>query len=1090
MLRGLGEFIARRRRALLVVWIIVLVASIPLAANLNKVLIYSESAFMPKNVESLEAEDIMAKQFPHAEKTDLVILLIHDVKDPALRRAVKSFEKEAPSQVPQVKEVSSIYDVYDAMLAKYWEIMNKTYSEIYKGVLQGAMKLHENMYGLKENLTRLHEAVVMTKSQVITLHKNIQETKTSVAQALSLVYGVPDLYLHIWSNVLASTAAAAPQTPLQTVREKAILEAEKMMKTSSEPAKKYLEVFAQQLDKSIEKNLGGNLTAGKVAQAIAAGQLDPRRIGQSIVESLAPQILQQVPGLTGGMAERLVSSFNLDNYRDEQALKEFVVALFAEKMGGTMPRGVIEMLYDEGPELSSETLKKITRLLVSAAVASKGITMPSEIIDAVYDLGDNPSEQAWRSLIVGLTLKNAGRMGLNVTREFVEAVYDLGPSPTQQAYQQLAEKIASEKLQEITGQHPPPRFPDDIPPEIRGRMINENGTIMLLSVAFQPGYTSKELAHATEKLQELMNKTLEANGLGGVKTYFTGPPAFSLDLEKTTKGDVERIDKVTVVLVVVLLASLLASIVAPVIPLVTVGVAMSLALAALYMAGKYVIDIPYYIRNMITPILMGVGVDYSIYMLYRFREELDKEKSRDEATVEAVTYAGEAIVSAAFTVIVGFGALMASDFKMLRSMGFSLALAILLVLIAALTLTATILSLLGVKAFWPYRKKREKGGGLRAGYLRRAAETATRRPLAIITVFLVITAVSAGVLAGMHRTYDYTELMPETPSIKGFEIMREEFGLGGLSMLYAVVVSDKPLVENGLLTRDAYEMLTEFVTTIGFLPGVDNTSIISLVSPMGKPLEYNQVANISSNPAARNTLGIDGRTALIMFSLKYPSLSMKAFNTVQKVRKAGRSVAERWGAKLYVGGESAVMDDMNNLVNYEFTYKILPLAVIGVFIVLFLLLRSAKVALSLLLAIGTSIGWALALLVVGFQWIMGVDIYWLTPIMITTALLGLGMDYGIFLVTRVKEELDKGREKIDAIITAVETTGMVITACGIIMAAAFGSLGASSFKMLQEMGFAFAAAVLLDTFLVRPLFLPSILRIVRWRERKQESLHS
>ncbi|MDK2384894.1 MAG: MMPL family transporter, partial [Candidatus Korarchaeota archaeon] len=367
-----------------------------------------------------------------------------------------------------------------------------------------------------------------------------------------------------------------------------------------------------------------------------------------------------------------------------------------------MPTGVIEILYDE-PSLSQETLRKVVKLLVSAKLASMGAAVPGELIDAVYALGDNPSPEAWRELVVGLAVRGAARLGLNVTRDFAEAVYDLGPRPSDEDYEALASKIAEEKIREIMSMHPPPRFPEDIPREIRGRMINKNGTIMLLSVAFQPGYTSRELARATEKLQDLLSSVLEKNGLADVERYFTGPPAFSLDLQETTKGDVERIDKVTVILVVVLLASLLASIVAPMIPLVTVGVAMALALAALYLEGRYVIDIPYYIRNMITPILMGVGVDYSIYMLYRFREELDKGRSRDEATEEAVTFAGEAIVSAAFTVIVGFGALAASDFKMLRSMGFSLALAILLVLVAALTLTATILSLLGARAFWPYK---------------------------------------------------------------------------------------------------------------------------------------------------------------------------------------------------------------------------------------------------------------------------------------------------------------------------------------------------------------------------------------------------
>jgi len=1086
VLRGLGRFIAKRRKALLAVWIVVLVVSIPLAIHLNDVLVYNEEAFMPKNVESLKAEKIMSREFPKLEETSLVVVVAHNVSDTRLEKAVRSFEQEAPGKIPQLKDIESIYDVYSIILAKYWQVMNTTYKKIYGEVLEGAKQLHDNMYGLKENLTKIHAAIIQTKEQIVELHKNIQETKSSIGELLTLVYGVPGLYLQAWGAVLNKTAHQAPATPISMVDEEALTVAEKNLPANaSQTARQYMEEFSKQWTAMLQEKLGGNATALQAGIAVARGMINVTALAQQIILKEAPPMLHQYFNMDEALAEKMVSFFNLKNFRDKEALRKFVVSLFEEKTGGMVPTGAIEMLYDEGPTLSDKTLRSLTELLVSARLASMGVKLPPQLLETLYNLGEHPSEDQWRSLVVELTVSNAGKMGMNVSRSMAEAVYNLGPNPSSQAYEKLAESIAKEQLDKIISQHPPPRFPQDIPQDIRSRMINKNGTVMLLSIAFKPGYTSRELTNATRLLMKLFKSELEKQGIAdSTKSYFTGTPAFNADMEDSTKGDVERIDRMTVVLVIVLLAALLTSIVAPLIPLFTVGVAIVLALAALYLQGKYVMDLPYLIRNMITPVLMGVGVDYSIYMLYRFKEELDKGKGKDEATEEAVTFAGEAIISAAFTVMVGFGALAASGFSMLRSMGIGLAVSVLMALIAALLLTSTILSLLGVKGFWPYKPSGRKKGGLRAGYLRRAAEAATRRPAAIITVFLVLTAISGAVLLGMHRTYDYTELMPKTQSIKGFKILQNEFGLGGLSMAYLVVSFNQPVVENGVLTQKAYNTLKTIVEKLSSIKGVDKNTIVSLVSPRGRLLSYQQAANISANPVVEQTLGVDNRTVLVMASLKYPSMTMKAFNTIQDVRKAVRGVVENNGGKLYVGGESAVMDDMNNLVNYEFTYKILPIAIIGIFIVLFALLRSATIALSLLAAIGTSIAWALALLVATFQWILGIKIYWLTPIMITTALLGLGMDYGIFLVTRVKEEMIKGKEKVEAIITAVETTGMVITACGIIMAAAFGSLGVSSFKMLQEMGFAFAAAVLLDTFLVRPLFLPSILRLSKWREKK------
>lgn len=736
---------------------------------------------------------------------------------------------------------------------------------------------------------------------------------------------------------------------------------------------------------------------------------------------------------------------------------------------------------DAGAAITSGTLDPAALMVTAvrdtapqffAAITDEVTAKKVAKLAEAFSLENYSDPEALRQFIVKAVMAQASMGGFTVPREVVEQLYTLGPDAPAEALQQIAETLADRMIEQVIEQHPPPRFPEGIPEKLRSRFISKAGDTMLILVSLAPECPQNVASDNAKKLYSILDDTLKAHGVDA-EHYVTGTAAFSADLEEASRDDVSRIDKVTVVLVILLLAALLLSPIAPGVPLFTVGMAIMVAMSALYAEAK-VVDLIYMVRNMVTPVLMGVGVDYSIYLLYRFREELARGRGKDEAVGETVRFAGETIMGAALTVMAGFGALAAADFRLLQSFGYSLALVVLVALVAALTLTPSVLAALGRRTFWP---SKIGGGarGARASYLRRAARLAVSRPVAVIVVFLAITAAAGAVLLRMERTYDYTELMPETQSLQGFKLLSEEFAETGLAQIYIIAEFDEPVVQNGVLTRDAYDRLVSLIATLTTVEGVDAGAIASPVTSGGTVLSYEQASN-ASTAMQQGLISSDAKSVLLVVSLPYKPRSTEAIMLVGEIRNALRET----GVTTYVGGEPAAIYDMNELVNRNFAYRILPAAVVLILLVLYLLLRGAVAALSLLLAIGTSIVWALAALVLVFQYGVGVEIYWLTPIMLVTTILGLGMDYGVFLSSRVKEEMLKGASKEEAILRAAETTGLVITACGLIMAAAFGSLMLSEFRMLQEMGFALASAVLLDTFLVRTLFLPSILKVIRW----------
>jgi RND superfamily putative drug exporter len=155
--------------------------------------------------------------------------------------------------------------------------------------------------------------------------------------------------------------------------------------------------------------------------------------------------------------------------------------------------------------------------------------------------------------------------------------------------------------------------------------------------------------------------------------------------------------------------------------------------------------------------------------------------------------------------------------------------------------------------------------------------------------------------------------------------------------------------------------------------------------------------------------------------------------------------------------------------------------IIGIYIVLMIVLGSIISPLRSILTILLSISWTLATTMILFQYVLGVPVLWIIPMVLLVMCLGLGMDYDIFITTRIREEAQKGRETNDAIINAMRNTGGVITACGVIMAGAFGTLLLSQGSLLREFGFALMFAILLDAIIVRIYLVPAIVSLLgKW----------
>jgi RND superfamily putative drug exporter len=224
---------------------------------------------------------------------------------------------------------------------------------------------------------------------------------------------------------------------------------------------------------------------------------------------------------------------------------------------------------------------------------------------------------------------------------------------------------------------------------------------------------------------------------------------------------------------------------------------------------------------------------------------------------------------------------------------------------------------------------------------------------------------------------------------------------------------------------------------------------------------------------------VDGRTTLLYVSFVGSPYSEESQSTIDSLKeKLGAYERNNTGTTLLLGGSNVGTYEYQKMCTDKYAI-VIPVVLIGIFLILVLLLRSVFTPARLVFTLLMSISWTLAAFIIVFQYWMQVSVSWILPIILFCVLMGLGVDYDIFLVSRIREEVLKGRGEEEAIKQAVESTGTIITLCGAVMASAFGSMLLSSMLELKEFGFVLCLAIILDATVMRLVIVPAIMVLMK-----------
>ncbi len=631
-----------------------------------------------------------------------------------------------------------------------------------------------------------------------------------------------------------------------------------------------------------------------------------------------------------------------------------------------------------------------------------------------------------------------------------------------------------------------------------------NQTTSVISFTTDPRQISTNGHSAYDTVYLNINADISANILPALRAKIVhqpniqisigGGPVFYNDIQKVSEDDLRRAELLTFPIALLALLLVFRSVAAAVVPALIGGCSVVVSLALIYFIALHT-TVSIFALNITTLFGLGLGVDYSLFMVSRFREELSHGKTVDEAILTTINTAGRAVSVSALAVSIGLLGLLLFNFNVLRSIGAGGAFVVVISLTAALTLLPAILSIVGTRInafpvripFWgkPQAANSAKLSRLsgESKFWRRLSLLVMRRPWQFfIPVIVLLLLLGAPFLQVKLGAPDASILPNSVPSRAAFNLLTQQFNAAETNPIIIAVQTQK----GDMLTPQNLTYLETLVTRLQQDPSVARVDSLLTLDPRFTftQLEYLYTSSAGAqdpylSQAMKNL--VSGNTTVVSVISKYGMISSQSEALVQDIRATNFQ-----GLHIEVTGATAGVVDYVNTLYSQFPLAILLIA-LTTYIVLALLFKSVILPLKALAMNTLSILSAYGALVFIFQEGHFSSLLQFSalgfveasaPIVIFCALFGLSMDYEVFLLTRVREEYLKSGDNTQSVAAGMERSGAIITSAATIVIIVSGGFVSANMIIVKALGVGMALAVFMDATLVRGLLAPAAMQLL------------
>jgi RND superfamily putative drug exporter len=565
-----------------------------------------------------------------------------------------------------------------------------------------------------------------------------------------------------------------------------------------------------------------------------------------------------------------------------------------------------------------------------------------------------------------------------------------------------------------------------------------------------------------ESLKAVREVVHESSGSNGVDVMLTGLLSVNTEFNEIAEEDLQTGESIGILAAIIILALVFGALTAAVIPIILAMASIVVAIGITALIGQG-FDLTFFVVNIITMMGLAVGIDYSLFVVSRYREERRKGLEKHDAIKMSGSTATRAVLFSGMTVVLALLGMVIMPDTIFKSLGIGAIVVVVVAVLSSMTLLPAVLGLLGdnINRFRvPYiggKLNRPASVSSGQGAWDRITDAVMRRPGVSLAVACAILVAAAVPFFGISTGVSGVENTPEgTEARDAFVIVQEKFGFGQDSPAIIVIDGDpaSPAVIEGVARLNA-----ALIADPSFGEG-----------------------EVETHP--------DGSLTLVRSRISGDPYSTASFNSIDRLRD--EIIPAAFGAnadKALVTGESAFMTDwLGNVATYT---PIIFVFVLGLsFLLLALAFRSIVVPFTAIIMNLLSVGAAYGLVVLVFQEGVGASLLgfrqvdsieaWL-PLFLFSILFGLSMDYHVFLLSRIRERYDRTGDNTEAVRFGLRTTAGLITGAAVIMVAVFGGFALGRMPAMQQMGFGLAVAVFLDATVVRSLLVPSVMSLLGHR---------
>ncbi len=622
---------------------------------------------------------------------------------------------------------------------------------------------------------------------------------------------------------------------------------------------------------------------------------------------------------------------------------------------------------------------------------------------------------------------------------------------------------------------------------------------------------TEEMEDAVDDVEHLSELVAEPDG---VETVITGVPVVQHEFNEAVEQDLVRAELISLPIALLILLAVFGTVVGAALPLIIAGLALPSALAVIGLLAN-VTEMSIFVTNVTTMIGLALSIDYSLFTVSRFREEL-RHRPVDEAIEHTMATVGKAVAISGIAVAIGLASLTVFESPALRSMGIGGVVTVLSTLIFGLTVLPAMLALLGHRVNRlrvplprsmrlieddPDAAEARQGHGIWA----RVARSVMRRPLLIAAPVLLVLVLAGLPFFGIQlSTGGNLDDLPPSESVAGFRTLAAEFPSGNTDPIEIAVRADGPVLVDGAVDPAIVEGLDGYVAGLAALPDATEVGSILDAPPGMDDATYRQLIGL---PADQRPPEVAFLGEWLERSVAGDVLRVDVFTELQPDSDDGRGLVDQvravpdpdFAEETLTSGLSSRSRDFMASFGASVPWAIaIVVAVTGA--VLFLTFGSVflplKAVLMSLLSITASFGALVWIFQNGnLSGLLDFDpsgtIIASTPILMFAILFGLSMDYEVFLLSRIRERYLAHGDNARAVEEGIGITGGIITGAALIMVAVFGAFALSSVVLIKSLGFSMALAVLIDATVVRGVLVPAFMRVMgdvnwwapRWMQR-------